>query len=172
MRCVSVPSEPPPGTAVPELLGAYLDYYRATVLDRLDGLTDAQLRRSRLPSGWSPLELLHHLAWVERRWFAWGLAAEPEPRPWGDRGPDDRWHVPADLSADGVRDLFRAACERSRALTAGVPLERRAAAGGRFPAAEDAPTLGWIMCHVLQEYARHAGHLDIVRELLDATAEP
>jgi hypothetical protein len=71
MGRVSVPIEPPPGPGVPELLGAYLDYYRATVLHKLDGLTDRQLRRSLLPSGWTPLELLYHLAWVERRWFAW-----------------------------------------------------------------------------------------------------
>lgn len=178
-----MPYDPPMPTLVPDppepsgdlsdpraLLDAYLDYYRATVLHKLTGLTEAQLRTSRLPSGWSPLELLSHLAWVERRWFQWGFAAEPTGQPWGDRGPDGSWAVPAGESADRVRTRFAAECDRSRALTRDVPLSRRAGVGGRFRTPAEAPTLGWIMFHVLQEYARHVGQLDVVRELIDGAA--
>ncbi|GAA3647760.1 DUF664 domain-containing protein [Streptomyces chitinivorans] len=59
------------------MASAYLDHYRDTVLRKLAGLSEAELRGSRLPSGWSPLELLWHLTCVERRWFRWGFTVEP-----------------------------------------------------------------------------------------------
>lgn len=161
--------EPAPGSRTDprELLETYLDHYRAEVLRKLDGLAEEELRSSRVASGWTPLELLVHLTWVERRWFEWGFAARPLPDPWGDRGPDDRWTVPAGAGTEELKDAFRAACARSREIVAGVPLDRTAAVGGRFPTADRAPSLALILFHVLQEYARHAGHLDIARELAD-----
>ena len=62
------------------------------VLDKLDGLDDAELHASKLPSGWAPLELLQHLVFVERRWLVWGFLGRQMAEPWGDRR-DDRWHV-------------------------------------------------------------------------------
>ncbi|MFF8815030.1 DinB family protein [Streptomyces pactum] len=161
-------AEPPHTLSDPrELLDAYLDYYRAVVLRKLDGLSETESRHSRLPSGWSPVELLAHLTWVERRWFRWGFAAEPLTDPWGDRGPDDRWHVPASDTLASLTARFEETCARSRELVAGVPGDRRAAVGGRFTTEAEAPSLNWILFHVLQEYARHAGQLDVVRELAD-----
>jgi hypothetical protein len=161
-------AEPPASLGgVGELLDAYLDYYRDTVLRKLDGLSEEELRGSRLPSGWTPLALLVHLTWVERRWFNWGFAAEPTEQPWGDQGPGGAWQVPAGDTVEDVRATFTAQCARSRSAVAGVPVEQRAATGGRFVTAAEAPTLAWIKLHVLQEYARHAGHLDIARELVD-----
>jgi hypothetical protein len=150
-----------------ELLVGQLDYYRTTLLHKLDGLSEQELRTSRLPSGWTPLELLHHLTHVEQRWLCWGFAAEQVEQPWGDDGPDGRWQVPEGLTSSELREEFAAQCARSRVVAAGAALEDRAALGGRFPAAADAPTLGWILLHLLQEYARHVGQLDIVRELAD-----
>ncbi len=151
------------------MLGAYLDYFRTVVPDKLDGLSEHELRTSRLPSGWTPLELLHHLTHVERRWLRWGFLGEAVDDPWGDRGPDDRWRVPEGMSPDEVLARYEEQCAWSRAAVAGVPLERRAATGGRFATEAEAPTLGWILFHLLQEYARHAGQLDVVRELADGT---
>jgi hypothetical protein len=161
--------EEPPATLtdVEELFDAYLDFYRDTVLRKIDGLPEEELRSSRLPSGWTPLAMIVHLTWVERRWFGWGFAAEPTEQPWGDQGADGAWTVPAGHSVADVRAAFVAQCERSRAIVAGVPLDQRAATGGRFPTAAEAPALAWIKFHVLQEYARHTGHLDIARELAD-----
>src|SRR4051812_15259410 len=89
--------EPPGSLADPrELLDAFLDYYRDALLRKLGGLAEHDLRSSRLPSGWTPLELLGHLTWVERRWFGWGFAGEPLEQPWGDQGSDGRWRVPAE----------------------------------------------------------------------------
>jgi hypothetical protein len=163
-----ISDEPPGSLADPsELLDAYLDFYRDTTLRKLDGLTEEQLRTSRVPSGWTPLELLVHLTAMERRWFRWGFLGEPVGQPWADQGPDGAWRVPEGLSADEVKARFTEQCARSRAISTGVPLSQRAALGGRFATEAEAPTLAWIMFHVLQEYARHAGHLDIVRELSD-----
>jgi len=160
------PTDPQPNrTAV--LLG-YLDYFRSVLLDKLDGLSEVDLRTSQLPSGWSPLELLNHLRYVERRWLVWGFLGQPVADPWGD-SRDDRWYVDpqqtlADLT-EGLSDqaaVTRAIVEGRDLSEAGQPSERWA---GGPPA-----TLERILLHLVQEYARHAGHLDIVRELIDGRA--
>jgi hypothetical protein len=89
-------TEPSVSLADPaELLAGFLDAARDAVLRKLDGVPEADLRRSRLPSGWTPLELLKHLTHVERRWLCWGFLAEPVDDPWADSGgdPDGRWTV-------------------------------------------------------------------------------
>src|SRR6266545_4873153 len=160
------PSTEPPNTLTDprELLLAYLDYYRATVLRKLDGMSDDDLRRSRLPSGWTPLELLKHLAFVERRWLRWGFTAEQVDQPWGDEDPDTgRWQVRDDESADEVRALFLDECARSREVVARVALGDISRSGGRFNPPDRQPALSWILFHVLQEYARRAGHRVLAR---------
>jgi hypothetical protein len=152
-----------------QLLLGYLDYYRSVVARKVDGLSDAELRSTRLPSGWTPLELVKHLVYMERRWLQWGFAGVPVEEPWGDRGPDDRWAVAADESlADLLADLH-AGGRRTRQIVEAASLPDLAATGGRFGGDEPPRTLAWILFHVLQEYARHAGHLDIVRELADGS---
>ncbi|MGA5816511.1 DinB family protein [Kitasatospora sp. NPDC094028] len=155
------------------LLLDYLDYYRAAIGARIEGMSDADLRTGRLPSGWTALELLKHLVHMEQRWLRWGFRGEEVPAPWGDRGPEDRWHVGPQETAAGLLAALHAGGAYTRAVASGVPLSTVAEAGGRFP--DDGaprPTLGWILFHVLQEYARHAGHLDIVRELTDGVTGP
>jgi uncharacterized damage-inducible protein DinB len=155
-----------------ELLLGYLDFYRSVIARKLDGLTDAQLRGSPLPSGWTPLELLNHLVYMEARWVRWGFAAEQLPDPWGDQDESDRWRVGPEDTAAGLLAAMDAGGARTRAIAAAAELTDVAAAGGRFAAGDRRPTLAWVLFHVLQEYARHAGHLDIARELLDgATGE-
>ncbi|MEJ5946408.1 DinB family protein [Pseudokineococcus basanitobsidens] len=160
--------EPPRApTQVRDVLLAQLELHRARVLRKVDGLDEEQLRTPVLPSGWSALELLVHLTAVERRWLQWGFRAEPVADPWRDAGPDGRWRVPAGATGADVVAALRAQWDVSRAVVDGVPLETRSAVGGRFPTAGEAPTLGWVLLHLLQETARHVGHLDVVRELLD-----
>ena len=98
------PSPTTPRSSRADTLLAYLDYFRSVVLDKLHGLDDADLRTSRLPSGWTPLELLQHLVFVERRWLVWGFLGGAMADPWGDRR-DDRWHVAAGV---GLPDLVAA----------------------------------------------------------------
>lgn len=160
-------AEPPKSLGDPKaILLAQLAFYRATVLAKLDGLDDGQLRRAALPSGWSPLELLNHLLHVERRWMEWGFAGLPVPSPWADHDPaTGRWMLaPGDTLTDLEARLAEVAA-RTTELAEPARLEDRARTGGRFEA--DPPSLAWILAHLLQEYARHAGHLDVVRELMD-----
>ncbi|MEJ2856193.1 MULTISPECIES: GNAT family N-acetyltransferase [unclassified Saccharothrix] len=163
---VGVPLEPPTDLADPvDLLLQYLDFYRATVLRKLDGLTDEQLRTSRVPSGWSPLGLVKHLAYVELRWLRWGFDGEDVAQPYGDPDVERAEFVVDGDTADEVRAFYLAQCERSREITAAARLDDRMARW-RVPTLPT-PTLAWILFHLLQEYARHVGHLDVVRELTD-----
>lgn len=151
------------------LLLDYLDYYRSAVAGKIDGLDESELRSSRLPSSWTPLELVKHLVYMERRWLRWGFMGEPVDEPWGDRGTDERWHVRPDETSDDLVARMHEGGDRTRAIVEASELSDVAAPGGRFAADVARPTLGWILFHVLQEYARHAGHLDIARELADGT---
>jgi hypothetical protein len=152
------------------LLLGFLSYYRAAILRKIENLDDARLRSSRLPSGWTPLELLKHLEYMERRWLVWGFLAEPIGDPHGDE-TNGKWNVTVDESAAQLITALRTTGERTRAIVTAADLADTAALGGRFNAGDEKPppTLAWILVYVLQEYARHAGHLDIVRELMDET---
>jgi hypothetical protein len=161
--------EPPRSLEDPrEILLQQLGYYRATLLAKLDGPSEAQLTTSIVPSGWSPLGLLKHLVFVERRWMQWGFEAEQVPDPWGDHDPNSEgWLVaPGDTVAD-LTVRLAAIAARTEAVARQAELTQRARLGGRF--SSDPPTLGWILAHLLQEYARHVGHLDVVRELIDGS---
>src|SRR5690625_3900682 len=67
-----------------EVFLGYLDYFRSVAISKLQGLTDQELRSTRLPSGWVPLALLRHLAYVEYRWLVWGFEGRQVTDPWGD----------------------------------------------------------------------------------------
>jgi uncharacterized damage-inducible protein DinB len=148
---------------------AWLDFYRQTVERKLSGLSDAELRTSRLPSGWSPLELLKHLVFMERRWLRWGYAGEPFDQPWGDSGgiDDAPWQLESGDNLDDLLRELRAGGERAREIVTGADLSSKARTGGRFGPDDERPTLNWVLFHVLQEYARHIGQLDVARELAD-----
>jgi hypothetical protein len=149
---------------------AYLDQYRSIIVDKLDGMSEADLRASRLPSGWTPIELLKHLVFMERRWFGWGFAAEQVDAPWGDNRNglrDEPWYVSPEETVEELIAALHAGGKRTRAIVESADLTAISAAGGRFADDGARPTLNWILFHVFQEYARHAGHLDIARELAD-----
>jgi uncharacterized damage-inducible protein DinB len=149
-----------------ELLLGYLDWYRQALMRKVDGLSDQQLRTPVKPLGWSPLGLVKHLGWVERRWMRWGFAAE-HVLAYPPGGDEAEWTVPAERPTADVISAYRDEVSRSRALAAGAALADPARTGGRFHTPGQAPTLGRILFHLLQEYARHVGQLDIARELID-----
>jgi Protein of unknown function (DUF664)/Carbohydrate kinase len=154
-----------------ELLLGFLDYYRSVIIRKVEGLPDAELRASRLPSGWTPLELLKHLVYMEQRWLRWGFRAEQIPDPHGDEDQSGRWHAGSGDTLAGLIGALHAAGEQTRAIVTAAELDSLSALGGRFNDgdARPRPTLAWILIYVLQEYARHAGHLDIARELIDGS---
>lgn len=156
---------------------AYLDWVRQEIVDGVLRLGEEELRTTRLASGWTPIELLSHVLHMEQRWFVWGFLGEQVEQPWGDWNQpepwtaddsdetkvDARWIVADDVTADDLAARLRAVGERTTAILREHPLDELAAAGGRF--GQDRPTLEWICFHVLVEYSRHAGHLDIAAEL-------
>lgn len=158
-----------PGAGVEDpgaLLPAYLDWFRDTLRRKCDGLPQEVLRAPVVPLGWSPLGLVQHLGWVERRWMRWGFAAEDVP-PYPQGGEQAEWHVPEEMAVAEVWARFEREAAASRALSAGVGLHTPARTGGRFPEGGKPPVLGRILFHLFQEYARHIGHLDVARELID-----
>ena len=113
-----------------EILLQQLGYYRASLLAKLDGLTDDQLTASVLPSGWSPLGLLKHLVFVERRWMQWGFAAERIPDPWGDHDPEsERWLLEPDDTLVTLTERLEAVAARTDAIASKAELTDRARAG-------------------------------------------
>ena len=88
--------------------------------------------------------------------------------PWRDAADGDGWVTP-DASPDDLRRALSAAGDASRAVVEAHELTETARTGGRFVDEESAPQLQWILLHLIQEYARHAGHLDIARELIDGS---
>jgi uncharacterized damage-inducible protein DinB len=162
---MSVPF-PEPTTPVPtraEVFLGYLDYFRSQLVSKLEALPGAELRRIRLPSGWTPVELLKHLTYVELRWLEWGFEGRDVADPWGD-GRDDRWYVAADETLEELVGALRAQAARTRAVVESHDLADTGQPGERWDGADPA-SLERILFHLLQEYARHVGHLDIVSEL-------
>lgn len=156
------PSPTDPATSRTEVLLRYLDYFRDQVVVRIESLPDTELRASHVPSGWTPLELLKHLTYVELRWLEWGFAGDEVDDPWGDRR-GECWHVDPEETPSGLINDLRAQAERSRGVIEAHPLDEVGAPGERWDGADPA-TLERILLHLLQEYARHVGHLDIVTE--------
>jgi uncharacterized damage-inducible protein DinB len=171
MDAFAVPVLPEPGdhlsAGTKERFLDYLDFYRSAIAFKLDGLSGEQLRASILPSGWSPLELLRHLVFMERRWLRWRFLGEDLDEPQGDDGPDGRWQVRADDTLSGLLARLQDGAGRTRSIVEPADLSDRASGSDEALGGSPPPTLEWILFHVLQEYARHAGHLDIVRELID-----
>jgi hypothetical protein len=159
----------PEPASTPDLRGLlldYLDFFRDVIAGKLEGLGGSDLTGSVVPSGWTPSGLVHHLVNVERRWLEWGFLGEQLEDPWRDSADDGGW-VTLDRPVDELRAMLAAAGTRSRAIVEAHELTDVARVGGRFDDVESAPQLQWILLHLLQEYARHAGHLDIARELVD-----
>lgn len=140
---------------------AFLSFARACVLKKVEGLSEEQLRRRFVVSDTTLLGLVQHLADGERYWFGHTLAGDPA---YAD--VDFSMVVPEDRPAAEVVEDYRAGITASDALiaAAGGP-----EAGTAVPVGDEPRTLRWVLAHVTSETARHAGHADILRELLDGT---
>ena len=151
-----------------EMLRAFLDFHRATLAMKCEGLTDEELRtRSMPPSTLSLLGLVRHMAEVERAWFRRAINGEDVPLVWSDEGDFQAAYDSADSTRSEAFAAWRAEVEHSRRI------ERAAASldiTGRQPRWDDAEvSLRMVMLHVLLEYARHNGHADFLREGIDGT---
>jgi len=151
----------------PTLLLAMLDWYREGVLRKVDWLDPRHVRARPLRSALTIGGLVKHLALVEDSWFTRRFAGLPEPEPWASAPWDDDvdWEMTTGATEplDASVALYRAAIERSRSACAGRSLDEPAAA----PAHGKDFTLRFAIVHLLEETARHLGHLDLLREQLD-----
>ena len=145
-----------------ELFREYLRFYRGELVRRITALSDQSLTTTTVPSEWTPLQMLTHLVHMEQRWFVWGFLGRAVDAPFGDE-KDGTWHVGADVDAESLLTRLDAGARLTEDVLSSHRMDELATLGGRFT--EERPTLIWICFHVLQEYARHLGHLDVAVEL-------
>lgn len=151
------------------ILVGQLDWYREGVLHKVEGISPTVAVTRPLRSATCIAGLVHHLAFVEDKWFHHRVAGHELPEPWSsapwDEDPDWEFSAVDSLPFDVVAERYRAACERSRAAVAGRDLGDEAV----HPYDDQRCSVRFALVHLVEETARHLGHLDILRELLDGT---
>jgi uncharacterized damage-inducible protein DinB len=169
-------TDPPLSAGEGDTLLAFLDYHRDTLRQKTEGLTQAQQATRLEPSTLTLGGLLKHMALVEDNWFSVVLLGNEDAEPWRgidwDADPDWEFRTAADDSPDELRRLLDEAIANSdqnirHVLDAdgldGLSVrESRHAQEGRF-------SLRWILLHMIEEYARHNGHADLIRESIDGS---
>ena len=145
-----------------ESLKVALDRHRDAILWKLEGVGDDDLRRPLVPSGTSLLGLVKHLAAVEYGWFCDTFGRPTEPLPFDDDDPDADLRIePDETTADILAFYDRARTTADRIIDE-IGLEETGMAWFGEPV-----TMRWVLIHMVEETARHAGHVDIIRELID-----
>jgi hypothetical protein len=145
-----------------EGLSLFLDEQRAAIVRKLDGLSDADAVKVPTASALCPLTIVKHLAFCERRWFQLVVAGKQLPGLYPPDDPGEELRVDPGDTVASIRALYEEMCEQSR----------QAVAGSGGPDAPGHPAdiglnVRWVMLHMIEETARHAGHLDIIRESID-----
>ncbi len=161
------------------MLRSFLDHYRATIRLQASGLSAAQLDQSLPPSDLTLGGMLMHLAFVEDYWFSYHLLAHEPASPWDsapwDDDPDWDWHAAAGQPPAALDALLATAIARSdecldAALAADAELDRPVARP-RDPAKGETATVRWVLVHMVEEYCRHAGHADLIRQSIDGATD-
>jgi uncharacterized damage-inducible protein DinB len=165
------PEPPLTGDEAETLLG-FLDYQRATLEWKCRGLDATGLNTTTAASTVTLGGLLKHIAFVEESWFCEWLRGRDRQPPWDaidwDADPDWDWRSAADDSPEALRAIWADAVAESRAA-----VKEALAEGGLDQMARrtwpsgDAPSMRWILTHMIEEYARHNGHADFIRESID-----
>jgi uncharacterized damage-inducible protein DinB len=149
------------------ILTTFLDYARDTVHAKCAGLSEADARRALLPG--SPLMtisgLVSHLRWVESSWIEATMLGGTIDAPWTDEDPDREYRIAVEVPLAQLLEDYRAACARHRELVASLDLDTPSR--GELGWQTEPVTLRWVLFHLIEETARHNGHIDILRELAD-----
>jgi uncharacterized damage-inducible protein DinB len=161
--------DPEPEGSELTLLVEYLDYQRATVLAKTEGLSQAQMVQRNPPSALTLAGLLYHLSLVEESWLEVRFSGLPEREPWGgvdwEADPDWEFRTAEGVDPEHLRERYRDACARSRRVVSAASgpdqLSVRTLRDGRHF------SLRWVLLHLIEETARHAGHADTLREAID-----
>ncbi len=146
-------------------LTEFLDFHRATVHLKVAGLSEDDAWRRFVPSLTSAAGIVKHLTYVEQSWFRIRLAGETGLWvPWTDENPDADFERAEDDTVGSLLQAYAEQCDRSRAVASSMQLDDLAAAPARDGGHA---TLRWVLVHMIEETARHNGHLDLIRELTD-----
>jgi uncharacterized damage-inducible protein DinB len=148
-----------------ESLKVSLDRHRDAVLWKLEGLGDDELWRSMVPSGTSLLGLVKHLGSVEYGWFCETFGRQTEPLPYDEDDPDSDMRARPDETTEDILAFYGRA--RAAADQAIAELDVEDTGTAWFG---ESVTMRWVLIHMVEETARHAGHVDILRELIDGMA--
>jgi uncharacterized damage-inducible protein DinB len=148
------------------MLEAWLDFHRITLERKCHGLSPEQLRRRAVPpSALSLLGLVRHMADVERNWFRRALAHEEAPPHYrSDHAPNGAFDHVDTADVEEAFATWRAECTHARTVVASFS---ELDALGRDEARPGRPSLRWVLVHMIEEYARHNGHADLLREVID-----
>ncbi|GAA2456282.1 DinB family protein [Streptomyces glaucus] len=159
--------EPAGNAAERPLLEGWLDYHRQTLAWKCEGLTDDQLRTASVaPSELSLMGLVRHMAEVERTWFRKVLVGDdPGPIHYSDDDPDGEFHLTEADTWEDARATWQAEVDAARRAASGFGLDDLSR--GRSRSTGEPFSLRWIYTHMIEEYARHNGHADLIRERLD-----
>ncbi|MCD1284552.1 DinB family protein [Brevibacterium sp. GP-SGM9] len=150
-------------------LEEFLDYYRQVMRRKVSGLDSTALSHTIASSTLTLGGIIKHLSLVEESWFAEDILGQELGEPWADidwkADPEWEFRTAADDSPEYLLGLYDRACERSREILAGIDdldtlVARESSSGHRF-------NVRWVLIHMIEEYARHAGHADLIREDID-----
>jgi hypothetical protein len=148
-----------------DTLEGTLDFLRATVVNKVAGLTDTDaFTASTPPSTLTAAGVVKHLTGVERFWFSIDFAGAELPWPWTEQDPHGNFRLGTTETLAGIVADYTAECERSRQVISTADLDDVARAAGM------AFKLRYAVVHMIEETARHCGHLDLLRERIDGVA--
>jgi uncharacterized damage-inducible protein DinB len=166
-----VRTDPPESGPELDQLTNVLDYQRETILQKTDGLTRDQLAQQLPTSSLTLGGLLNHLALVEDSWFRVRFSGLPDDALWAgidwDADPDYEFRTAADVEPQELRRRYAAACASSREVVAGAQSLDQLSVEKRQNGMH--VDLRWVLLHLIEETARHAGHADLLREAVDGT---
>lgn len=146
-------------------LEGFLDWYRSVVERKVVGLTVVDATRPMTPTGMSALGVVKHLGWVERGWFRETFAGEDVEAIDVDGDNSAEFAISSEDTIDSVIGFYRNEAEESRRISRTA--DSLDALSVKETPYRERVSLRWVMVHVLEETARHAGHLDLIREEID-----
>jgi hypothetical protein len=157
--------DPPAVAPEKETLLAFLDYHRATLLQKVQGVSEIDLKRPTTPpSSLTLLGLVKHLAYVERAWFQWRFKGIDIEFPWTKEDPDRDFRIEPNETVKGIIAFYQDEIAKSRQIAEAASLDDLSVRP--WPTGEPI-SLRWIVVHMIEEVARHNGHADLLREAID-----
>jgi uncharacterized damage-inducible protein DinB len=158
-------TSPPKAAGELATLCGFLDFLREAIALKATGLEEESLRRPIVPSGVSLLGIVKHMVYVERLWMRRVFSGEDIEFPWSGEDPDADWRPGPDESSAVLLSLYQDECARSREIIAAATPDQLAARP--WHRTGERVSLRGIVAHLIEETGRHAGHADILRELID-----